>query len=136
MQAQVEIQGAAPGPSGMPPDPLDGLLKQMKLKARPEFENNDLHLERHNSFRKTKQYRDLPEWAQALVDRHCMDHLPPPPPAPMGGPGGPPGGPPGMDGQPPPGGADPSSAEQQGDIGAGLPPMPKTPTPANGLKVS
>ena len=67
--------------------PID-ILKQLKLDPRPDFENNEVHLEIHNRFRKTKAYRMMPDDVKGLFDAHCMGHLPMPLP-----PSGPPVGP-------------------------------------------
>jgi hypothetical protein len=146
--AQEKAMGSANPMDPLSANPVALLLKELKIAPRPEFENNDVHLIRHNHFRKTQDYRNLPEWAQALVDEHCDGHMPMPAPMPMAGPGGEPGGPPGpgvmeqkpfgpsalQPGMSPlMGGATPGNADQAGDLSAGLPPMPQTPSPESTL---
>jgi hypothetical protein len=110
---------------GMPPPPLDpgavlqGIQRVLKIDARPDFENNAVHLEVHNSFRKSRKYRALPESVKALVDEHADMHLEalaPPVPAPGAGPMG---------------AGKPGEPEPAGDKAAGMSAMPPTPTPGN-----
>jgi hypothetical protein len=127
---------------GLPPspDPHMALLEQLSLDPRADFENNAVHLETHNRFRKTRAYRNIPKAIRALMDLHCDGHLPP-----MMGPpdGGPPGG--GGDGKSPeqitPQGLVPGmpsrfasvgeSADMAGDKAAGMPAMPPGPVDGN-----
>ena len=145
----IEMAHLSQPPAGMaplgapPPDPMEGMKKALEgfgLEARPEFENNDVHLETHNKFRKTAQYRRMPKVVRSLLDFHCAMHLPD---MPMGPPDGPGGGGEGGDGQgdalpqglqpgmPPRVGGDAgagAAADQNGDMAAQMPPMPATPS--------
>jgi hypothetical protein len=131
--------------SGIPGDDMAGTLRGLGVEPR-DFENHQVHLERHNRFRKGRQYRALSPQAQAIVDEHCDRHSQflalmagggmMPDPAGGGDPlAGPESATPGalIPGQPPQAGGDfgagAPTAEQAGDQASGMPMMPKTPTP-------
>jgi hypothetical protein len=143
-QAQADVSVLEGG--GQPPDPTDDLkdvLEQVGLDARPDFENNDVHLDVHNKFRKTAQYRKLPKVVRSLMDFHCAMHLPDVQPMMDGGMGGGPGGGGGgdqgdalpqglMPGMPPRVGNAGELADMNGDAAGGMPTMP--PTPSGGIQ--
>jgi hypothetical protein len=137
MEATQEETLKAASPLGPTPmwDRLDAMLEKLGVEARPDFENNVVHLESHNQFRKSRKYRELPKVVRALVDQHCDKHVPQPmmPGEESGGAPGEEAGPeagapqalqPGM---PPAVGNGGELADVTGDIAAQMPPMPPTP---------
>lgn len=66
--------------SGAPPETI-AQAEQMKPQAPPgvpqiwDSDNDEIHVEIHNTFRKTSRYRELPPDLRALVDRHYQEHL-------------------------------------------------------------
>lgn len=137
------MEPRGPAVQAQPGELALGMLKALRIEPR-DFENHAVHIERHNRFRKSRRYRELPEPVQALVDEHVDRHLlyiaPPPAMPPMlGGKGGE------GEGNSPsvtpsalvPGGAPVGAAgagaggEPAADMAAGMPPMPPTPSPMN-----
>jgi hypothetical protein len=131
---------------GLEPDDMGATLRNLNIEPR-DFENHDIHLERHNRFRKSRKYRALPREAQAVVDEHCDKHsqfaammmgATSIAGAAEAGDGA---GDPSQDPSVTPGALMPGgkaqvggnfgagAAEQAGDLAAGMPKMPKTPTP-------